>query len=51
MKLNFVNNLVSKMHVGVAIYSQLDPTQQGSLRVNLNLLLKQQITLNFIKLG
>ena len=36
---------LSQQNVGVAIYSQLDPTQQGSLHVNLNLLLKQQITL------
>ena len=36
---------LSQQNVGVAIYSQLDSTQQGSLHVNLNLLLKQQITL------
>ena len=35
---------LSQQNVGVAIYSQLDSTQQGSLHVNLNLLLKQQIT-------
>ena len=36
---------LSQQNVGVTIYSQLDPTQKGSLHVNLNLLLKQQITL------
>ena len=30
---------LSQQNVGVAIYSQLDSTQQGSLHVNLNLLL------------
>ena len=44
LKIEFCQQL-SQQNVGVAIYSQLDSTQQGSLHVNLNLLLKQQITL------